>query len=242
MSWAVTTQSKKHELQHLRFVNRTDVGKWPEAYKRFATANIFKHNKVLNIHSFSSNTWKVCSMLDNPQTPHKNNTHSSSRDMAWYTISVICQLGIPGQLNQKNNKRTNSFSHQTIQLELLIDQMKNKENSRNMGEKEGWGIQTKALWKVILRSQNFQRVQSQSFGYRMRLKIPMVIRAQEILPVLDQKNRKERQRFHSEHNLPARELQSAVTEEVFFPINQYKCDCCTVRVLHKPRKPQRFNC
>lgn len=95
---------KKHKLKHLRFVNHTDIGKWPDPYKRFALANTFKHNKVLNIHLFSSNTLKACCTLDNPQTPHKNNTHPSPRDTTQYTISVICQLGIPGQLNQNNNK------------------------------------------------------------------------------------------------------------------------------------------
>lgn len=109
-------------------------------------------------------------------------------------------MGIPGQLNQENHEGAESFSHQTVQFELLVDEVENKENGRNVGEKEGGGIQAEALGKVILGSRNFQRVQAQSFGNGMRLEIPVVVRAQEIFPVLEQRNREERQRIHGERN------------------------------------------
>lgn len=110
-------------------------------------------------------------------------------------------MGIPGQLNQENHEGAESFSHQTVQFELLIDEVENKENGRNVGEKEGGGIQAEALGKVILGSRNFQRVQAQSFGNGMRLEIPVVVRAQEIFPVLEQRKREERQTIHGERNL-----------------------------------------
>lgn len=61
-------------------------------------------------------------------------------------------MGIPGQLDQENHKGAESFSHQTVQFEFLVDEVENKENGRNVGEKEGGGIQTKALGKVVLGS------------------------------------------------------------------------------------------
>lgn len=133
-------------------------------------------------HPFSPNTGQVCSNVGNPI--QRNDFPE----------------GIPGQLNQENHEGAEPFSHQTVQFELLVDEVENKENGRNVGEKEGGGIQTEALGKVILGSWNFQRVQAQSFGNGMRLKIPVVVRAQEIFPVLEQRNREERQRIHGEHH------------------------------------------
>lgn len=140
-------------------------------------------------------------------------------------------MGIPGQLDQENHKGAESFSHQTVQFEFLVDEVENKENGRNVGEKEGGGIQTKALGKVVLGSWNFQRVQAQSFGNGMRLEILVVVRAQEIFPVLGQRNREERERIHSEHNFQ-KGNSKALLQRNFFPKNQAKYNWGNHFLLH----------
>lgn len=57
----------------------------------------------------------------------------------------------------------------------------------------------------------------QSFGNRMRLEVLVVVRAQEIFPVLEQRNREER--IHSEHNFH-KGNSKALLQRNFFPKNQ----------------------
>lgn len=68
---------------------------------------------------------------------------------------------LPCQLNEQVNKWATSFSHQSVQLELLINKVENKKHCRHVGAEKRGGVQTEALWWVLaLHLRSLQRTQT----------------------------------------------------------------------------------